>query len=331
MNPVDVTDLQLKVFIHLRMGKAQAQAAQDIGISRGAVSRMARKLVAEGYLTRETSIKPYLYGQGPRASELDAIAVFAEKKVSAANDVAVYGRGVTTTSPTTSRVHTGRVHHCKVRWRVSKIGDKEIINYHDGNVFYELPFLEKTPYLKRRGVTRTKGRLNTPIGEVSVELEETDHKTNFYAHIPEMDLPEEDIANGRWKALCDAKGQEIGNFIQKWGGWKLGLMELCPNWKPEFGFHDPRVFRNAIENYTARNGAGDVWFSGSEGRAELETNKPEYASVMVDLPGSMYELKLQVKELVGIITMLVEGQKGMAEIEAVRLERELAQNGGMPK
>lgn len=331
MNPVDVTTLQQKVFIHLRMGKAQAQAAQDIGITRGAVSRITRKLVADGYLTKETTVKPYLYGQGPRASELDAIAVFAEKKVSASNDVAVYGTGVTTTSPTTSRVHTGRVHHCKVRWRVSKIGDKERINYHDGNVVYELPFLDKVPYLKRRGVSRTKGRLNTPIGEVSVELEETADKTHFYAHIPEIDLPEEDITNGRWKDLCDAKGQEIGNFIQKWGGWKFGLMELCPNWKPEFGFHDPRLFREAISNYTARNAKGDVWFSGSEGRAELETNRPEYASIMVDVPGSMYELKMQIRELNEMIHMLVDGQKGMVELEAIRLEREVAQNGGGPK
>jgi hypothetical protein len=292
---------------------------------------MARKLVAEGYLTRETGIKPYLYGQGPRASELDAIAVFEQKKQSASSDVAVYGTGVTTTSSTTRRVHTGRVHHCKVRWRVSKIGDKEVIHYHDGNVVYELPFLDKSPYLNRRGVIRTKGRLNTPIGEVSVELEETSDKAHFYAHIPEMDLPEEDITNGKWKVLCDSKGQEIGNFIQKWGGWKLGLMELCPNWKPEFGFHDPRLFRNALENFTARSKAKDVWLSGSEGRAEIETNKPEYASIMVDVPGSMYELKIQIQELVGMIHMLVDGQKGMVELEALRLEREVALNGGGPK
>ena len=331
MNEVSVTALQKRVFMALREGKAASKVAADEGVSRGTISRIASKLVEDGFLTLETTVKPYLYGQGPRAAELDKIAVFEKRKHSAANDVAVHATGVTDASNTTSRVHTGRVHHCRVVWNVSKIGDKEVLHFKDDNVRYELPFLEKTPYNTHNGVIRTKGKLNTPYGEVSVELVETPKKTLFHAHIPEMDLPDEQIVNGEWKRLCEGKGQEIGNFIQKWGGWKLGLMELCPNWTPHFGFHDPRLFREAIRNYTAKNSDGSVWFSGSEGRAELETSKPEYASIMVDVPGSMYELKVQIQELVNMVHLLVEGQKRMVELEALRLEREVAQNGGVPK
>ena len=328
---VRVTPLQKKVYIGLREGKAQSLIARENGIPRGTVSRTARMLVTEGYLVRETKVKPYLYGDGPRAKELDAIAVSEVIATSAKNGVSCYGTGVKPVSQETSQVNTAKVHHCKVRWQVSKVGDREVIIYRDENILYELPFLSKTPYLSRRNVQRTKGTLNTPIGKVSMELEETPNQIRLYAHIPEEELPEQMITNGEWRHRCEVKGQEIGTFVQKWGGWKLGLMELCPNWSPHFAIHDPRILRDELNSRTVQNAAKDVWTSGSEGRAELETSRPEYVSVMVDMPGKLYELKLQVTQIGEILDTLIGNEAKFAELETVRQEKELAQNGGVPK
>lgn len=328
---VRLTPLQAKVGAGLREGRAQSLIAKEHGISRPTVSKIARKLVSEGFLTQETTIKPYLYGNGPRAKELDQIAVSEVLTHSAKNGVATYGTSVKPVSKATRQVNGARVHHCKVRWLVNKIGDRERLVFKDGNVVYELPFLDDKPYLNRRNVSRTKGVLSTPVGKVSVELEETPNQVRLYAHIPEEDLPEDMITNGEWKDRCEAKAQEIGNFVQKWGHWQLGLMELCPDWVPHFAVHDPRILRDELRNYTSQNAKGDVWTSGSEGRAELETSRPEYVSVMVDMPGKLYELKMQVSQMLEVLEMLSAGQVRMAEIEAMRLERDIAANGGAIK
>lgn len=331
MSLARVSPLQKKVYLGLREGKAQSMIAKGTGITRGTICKIASRLVSEGFLVKSTSVKPYLYADGPRAKELDQIAVSEAVNHSAKNGVAAYGTGVKPVSPATCQINTSKVHHCKVRWLVHKVGDKERVIFKDGNIVYELPFLDKTPYLSRRNVSRTKGKLNTPVGSVSLELEETSNQTRLYAHIPEEDLPEEMITNGGWKKRCEAKAQEIGNFIQKWGRWELGLMELCPDWIPHFAINDPRILGEELKNYTSQNAKGDVWTSGSEGRSELETSRPEYVQVMVDMPGKLFELKLQVAELVQIVEMLKQGVQGMAEIETIKLEQEVAQKGGASK
>ena len=331
MSLVRVSPLQKKVYLRLREGKAQSLTANELGITRATICKIARRLVFEGFLTKETTVKPYLYGDGPRAKEFDQIAVSEAVNHSANNGVATYGTSVKPVAKATQQVQTAKVHHCKVRWIVNKVGDKEGVIYKAGNVVYELPFLDKSPYLSRRNVIRTKGKLNTPAGEVSIELEETPTRIRLYAHIPEEDLPEDMITSGEWKTRCEAKGQEIGNFIQKWAGWGLGLMELCPAWTPHFAIHDPRILREELRNYTSMNAGRDVWTSGSEGRAELETSRPEYVSVMVDMPGKLYELKLQVTELLEIVNLLKQGVQGIAEVEAINLERDIVEKGGVSK
>ncbi len=52
---------------------------------------------------------------------------------------------------------------------------------------------------------------------------------------------------------------------------------------------------------------------------------------MVDMPGKLYELKLQVEQLVQIIDTLKDGVEGIAEVEAIKLEQEAARNGGVLK
>ncbi|MEM0344098.1 MAG: winged helix-turn-helix domain-containing protein [Thermoplasmata archaeon] len=328
MKTVRISEQQRRVYQMLREGAAQSLVCKRTGLPKGTVSKIASKLVREGYLSRVTKTRPYLYGDGPNAKELDKIIVVKQVSASTSDEVSNHATGVTQVSPGNFVHRTVNGHHVKVRFKVEKLGDTEEIRVRCGDgstVSY--PFLEKRPYLERNGVKRTKGKLHCPPGVLSVELEERPSgELWFYVHLPELKLTREQIQSGEWKEAYKVMGQEAGNWVQRHAGWKLGLIEFT-DWKPHFATEDPRILNTIVGTFTAKNHDGSVWTSDSEGKRELETSRPELASVICDLPGAVYELKLTVGEILQVLEMMVAAESRVAEVEALRLQRETNELG----
>lgn len=284
-------------------------------------------LVREEYLNRETDRRPFLYGPGPRSAELDRIMAKKRTFRSANDEISCNGRSVREISKDVYARRVVNVHHVKVRFLVHKIGDKEFMTVKHEGAVYRVDFLEKEPYLSHNNVTRTRGRLFCPVGELSAELEETPRKIHLYLHLPELELTPEAIQSGEWRTIYEHAGQQAGNWLQKWAGWKLGLMELCPNWKPHFASHDPRILRQVVARSAAQNSDKSVWLSDSQGKAEFETSRMELANVIVDLPGAVYELQLIVSELSMVLKATIENEEHLAELAVLRQQREVAGSG----
>jgi hypothetical protein len=210
-----------------------------------------------------------------------------------------------------------------VKFRFDKLGDTDEIRIRrEDGMAVSLPFLEQRPYLERNGVKRTKGVLCCPPGDLSVELEERPSgELWFYVHLPELMLTRQQLESDDWKEAYKVMGLEAGNWVQRHAGWKLGLLEFT-DWKPHFASEDPRILQTIVGKFTSKNHDGSVWTSDSEGARELETHKPELASIICDLPGAIYELKLEVGEILQVLGMMVEAEEKVAEVEASRLQRE---------
>ena len=324
-----LTELQSRIYCLLREGRSQSYVSRVLKVHKGYVSRVARLLVKEGYLNPETEQRPFLYGPGPRAAELDRLIAARRAQGSLNDEVACDGRGVREVAKNTSAARTVNVHHVKVRFVVLKIGDKEFMRVKHEGAVYNLDFLEKDPYFSHNNVIRTKGVLHCPLGQLTVELEEAPSKAQLYIHLPESELTPESVQSGEWKRIYETIGQEAGNWVQKWAGWELGLMELCPSWKPHFAVHDPRILRHVIAKSTAQNTDQSVWLSDSQGKAEFETHREELAGVIVDLPGAVYELQLVVSELTRVLRATIENEEHLAELAVLRQQREVGGNGVM--
>ena len=269
--------------------------------------------------------KPIIYGQGPRALELDSLIAARRAPASSKAGVHHNGTSVSEVSPKHAKVNLSRAHHIKVRFRVEKVGDQELLRIKDNGSSFEIPFLEERPYFDYRSVQRTKGRLIFPGGICSVELEEGPSGKWLYLHLPELELTKEQRQD--WEQLYAAKAQEGANFIQKYGGWKLGISEFCNRWKPHFSSEDPRILQQIVGKLIAKSSSGDAWLSDSEGRRELEASTPELAQIIVNLPEEVLELKLRVANLIEVLKMMEEAEEKLAILEASRLEKETVMHG----
>ena len=331
MKTVHLTELERKVYELLRSGAAQSLVVKETSIRKGTVSKIASRFVRDGFLSRVTSIQPFMYGDGPRSKELDNIIVTKAVSRSSSAEVSRHATGVNQVSPGNLLSRTVNGHHVKVKFRVEKLGDTEEIRVHlENGATVGLPFLERRPYLERNGVKRTKGVLRCPPGELSVELEERPSgELWFYVHLPQLQLTREQLETDDWKEAYKVMGIEAGNWIQRHAGWKLGLLEFT-DWKPHFASEDPRILQTIVGKFTSQNQDGSVWTSDSEGRRELETSKPQIASVICDLPGAVYELKLTVGEIIQVLGLMVVAEEKIAEVETLRQQREtnmLGMNG----
>lgn len=324
MNGIRLTDEQQRVYLLLREGYAQSLAAKRTGLLKGTVCKIARKLSRDGFLERATDVRPYLYGAGPRSKELDRLIVARKVSTPTPTEVSTNATSVKQISSKTSQVRTVRAHHIKVRFAVEKIGDMELLSTREGDI----PFLEKGPYYDYRSVKRTKGRLHHPGGVCSVELEEGPNQTWFYIHLPEHEMTIEEVPG--WEEKYSKLAQDAANFIQKHGGWKFGLMEFCKRWKQHFSTEDPRLLQQIVGKLTAANHDGTTWLSDSEGRRELETSDPEYAQIIVSIPEALYELKLEMKDLVEITSMIKAAVENLTRAEALEIE-DRAMSGGSVK
>lgn len=320
VNLIGLSEARLRIYKLLREGQSQAQVCHVTELPKTTVLKAARWFVAQGFLVQIGGKKPYIYGAGPRAGELDAIVVTRGAHPSATNGVHHDATSVTKVSPTRDSVNFVRSHHIKVRFRVEKIGDMELLRIKDNGSSVDLPFLEPRPYLDYHNVRRTKGKVPYGKETLSVELEESSAATWFYVHLPELKLTKQELPD--WETRYSAMGQQVANFVQKWGGWQLGMMEFCTAWKPHFSTEDPRILEQIAGKLSGKNHDGTVWLSDSEGRRELETSRPEYASVIMALPEEVYELRLRVSNLLELVKMLVEADEDLAKLEASRIEKE---------
>lgn len=324
MKSIRLTDEQQKVYLLLREGNAQSLVAKKTGMRRGTICKIASRLVRDGYLTRVTTVRPFMYGDGPKASELDRVIVARQVSNPSPDEVSNHATGVSQVSPGSFVHRAVKGHHVKVKFRVDKLGDTDEIKIRrDDGMSVSFPFLEQRPYLQRNGVKRTKGVLSCPPGDLSVELEERPSgELWFYVHLPELQLTRQQLESDEWKEAYKVMGLEAGNWVQRHAGWKLGLLEFT-DWKPHFASEDPRILQTIVGKFTSKNHDGSVWTSDSENRRELETSKPELASIICDLPGAIYELKLEVGEILQVLEMMIMAEEKVAEVEASRLQREM--------
>jgi hypothetical protein len=325
MGILRLSEQRSRIYGLLREGKSQAKIAQITGIGKTTVLKAARWFVKEGFLTTITKEKPYTYDEGPRVKELDNLIASRRATPPAEDGVHHHATSVREVSPAHSKVNTSLAHHIKVRYRVEKIGDMGLLKVKDNGTSCEIPFLDERPYFDYHGVRRTKGALMFQGGVCSVEFEEGPSATWFYIHLPELELTPEQL--NEWEQIYSKKAQEASNFIQKWGGWKFGLMEFCTRWKPHFSTEDRRILERIVGKLSASSASGNVWFSDSEGRRELEASKPELAQIIVALPEEVYELKLRMGSLLEILKMMEEADRALAHLEASRLEHETVEYG----
>lgn len=335
---VRLSPLQLKAFGLLREGYAESAVAQRLGVRRSTVYRIASKCIREGFLVRSTKVKPFLYEPGPRVKEADLFAVSRSSKATTAADVSTCGTGVNHVSTETSQVKTAKTHHVKVKFQVDKVGDTGSLSFEHEGVHYKTPFLEQPPKQYRGGVQRTYGKLDCPFGRLSIELEESPGKgTRLFVHMPELNLTAAQLESDEWIKINMELGQSMGNFIQKWGGWKLGLMEISADWQPHHAVDFP-AFKDVISKHYAKSQDGTVWLSTSPpGSSEIETSDAAKAVMLVEMPdriaklegqdinlkGEVYELKATVLEVIRAIESLAEVEKKEIELRTAEIKAKI--------
>lgn len=330
---VRLSPLQLKAFALLREGYAESAVAQRLGVRRSTVYRIASKCIREGFLVRSTKVKPFLYEPGPRVKEAQLFAVSRSAEQTAADDVSSCGTTVTPVSAETSNVKTAKTHHVKVRFQVDKIGDRGLLRFKHKGVEYDTPFLEQEPKRYRGDVERTYGKLQCPLGSLSIELEESPGKgTRLFIHLPEINHTAEQLRSDEWIKLYMELGQGVGNFIQKWGNWKLGLMEISADWEVHHGVDFP-AFKDIISKHYAKSQDGTVWLSTSPpGSSEIETSDAAKAVMLVEMPdriakleGQDINLKGEVYELEVTVLRVIRAFESLAELEKKEIELRTAE------
>jgi len=268
-------------------------------------------------------VRPFLYDEGPRSAELDAIAVAKRGFSTTDSEVSNQTPGVKQVSKETSVVHTVRGHHTLVRFNITKVGDIEYLKVIANGSSRRLPLLDHLEQ-NRNNVHRRNGRLVLDGESYTVKLEMTPNVNWFYIYLPQKDLTEGKIDS--WEAICTEKAQKVANFIQKHGGWQFGLMEFCKNFKPEFGGTDPRYLKNLVSRQTARSSDGETYLSDSQGRYELETTNPELAKIIVDLPGSVHRLIVRLNVLDEILDRIIADQEKLAQMQLSELEKQTVEH-----
>jgi len=346
---IRITEDRLKVYRMLREGVSQSAIVSKTDLKRSMVWKAARYLVEQGFLEDLSKGTPHTYGPGPRADELDAIVEEHDLNNTADSEVSSDAIGVTQVSSTVQDVATILAHHHRVKFKVEKVGDREILKVpkEDGSLV-QIPFLEHQPYQNNlRGVTRTKGKIKFNGFALSVELEETAKGEMFYIYGPRKDFTRQQLLDDpevydKWVV---AQCLDSANFVSKWGGWRFGLPELC-DWIPHYASDDKRVFGKANTKFTASE--GDVWTSNSEGRSEIETSDPRLAPYIPKIPEQLknlteqvgelkddrsldrevlLELRMSMREVIELWKMQLEANRLQAEVATEEQERRITANG----
>ncbi len=313
--------------------------AEILDKSAPTVHHHAARLEEEDYVQRvEGTSNPILYEKGAEGKDLDKVIAarnlgtnirsYATGVTSAAEDSKGEGPDNTPedSDPTVKQPSKGeaeipkaKVHHLKFKLKVNKVGDKEVLNGHNGHQFQFL-----TKYFDRRNVERWKGKVPYEDKWVSVEYEETPNHQNFYIYPPELNLSADELNN--YEEIAADICCKIAGYIQKHGGWDFGFPELT-NWQRHVAVDSPELMKGIAEKYFVESDDGKTWSSSSEGRSEVETSDIEYAKVMLEMPGEVVSMKTEIKDLRENMQLIVDTLKQMEEAH----ERSARLNGHIVK
>ena len=306
-------------------GLSQSQIAATKGYGKSTICQAASWLEGQGFISKLTKGTPRLYGPGPRYNIVREIVERIGSETSTLTEMPAHATGVTRISKSTYKVNTLTSHHIKARARVEKIGDREYLCVGEGGERVRMPFLESAPYLDHNNVQRYRGSLTIGGERFSMELEETIRRSTLYVHLPSRELTQAEAPG--WKRIFTEIAQRAFDFVTKWGGWKLGEVELCKNWKPHFASEESRLLGYRLNGITASSPDGSVWLSNSGGSREIETSEPEYAQFICSLPESYLDMSRRVSVLLEFSRKLLETIENLMKIEASRLEKELVHAG----
>ncbi|QLH75000.1 MAG: hypothetical protein HPY73_05795 [Methanomassiliicoccales archaeon] len=315
------SDTELKVYGLLLEKVPQTSIAKALKIDKSRVSRIVKKLVEGKYLVEELSKGVKFYTKGPNGSILDQLILSRQLQIDA--------RSVTPVALDPER-NTVLVHHLLYRLHVVKEGDIPQISEKlpDGRTLVR-PFLRPEG---RKHHNRELWHGQVPYYDkfVTVKYERTPKVQWFYIYPPEMEMTPDEVRARRWDEIAKTVCMEISAYVQRHGGWQFGLPEIVESWKPHFAFRSP-VFKNFSDAMFTKSQDGKVWLSDSEGNAELEASDPEYGALLVELPGQVIRVKMEMRDVQAALVAMAEALNASRRLsedltaELIQVKAKLAQ------
>jgi len=304
-------ETRLRVYALLSEGNAQARVAELLGLSPGTINYHATKLEAGGYILRvKGTSNPVLYEKGSKGTDLDKVIV--------ASNIRINATGVKISSKQVSGIPKAIVHHLKLKLNVIKEGDIERIRYPDGST---RQFLEQ--FQDYRNVKRWKGQIHWKDRLITCEYEVTSPKGRegtgtLYIYPPTLELAKDEVND--YEKLAADFCIKVAVFLQRYAGWELGVPELT-NWQRHFAVDSPEIFKELVKKYFLKSKDGKVWTSCSEDRSEIEFDDIDYLKLWLEMPGEVYTIKLELRNLVEdfhqIAEALKEARNAMTEVARI--------------
>lgn len=296
-------EVELKIYGLLAEGTPQAIVVKTLKADKSKVSRVAQKLVDGRFLICAVKKGVKIYKKGAEGKLLDDEIL--------KRSLSLCAPSVTPFSPKNAE-RTALVHHMKYRLKVLKEGDLEKIIEDRNGRRLEHRFLRKKKPLN--GMEQWGGQLPYHDQFVTVELQKTAQGAWLYVHAPKVRLTAKEIGANKHEEYGKTVCMDISAFVSRWGGWQLGLPEYCQNWKPHFGFDHP-MLEGYADKMFARSQDGSTWLSDSEGATELETDKPHIAQVLVELPGEVIRLKVDMRHIADALLSMAEAVRAAKSLD----------------
>jgi hypothetical protein len=279
-------DTELRIYGLAIEKVPQAIIAKTLSISTSKVSRTISKLRGEDYLREEIDKGVKIYKKGEKSKILDRLIANRQLQIDA--------RSVMPIAPNADQ-NLIIVHHLLYRLSVVKEGALDrIVEVDDKG--REVPHRFLQPESKYHNREVFKGQVPYADEWVTVKYERTAKRRYLYVYIPEIRQTPEEVRAKKWDEMAKTVCMDISKYVQRWGGWQLGLPEIVEKWKPHFAFRS-QVFKNFSDLMFTKSQDGQVWLSDSEGTTELEASDPEIGALLVELPGQVIRISMDMKEV----------------------------------
>ena len=320
------------------VGMCVTSIAQKLVISKQAIDKHAKSRERDGIISRMPgALSPVLYKRGPRSNTLDVIIINQESTIHDGNvsvnhdrltDDAPSADAIPDPSPPISEPATCRVHiNGRVIFQVLRQGDMGAIRIpRPDDRELKVRIFESDPYLDQNGVQMWKGSIPYDGGQVSVQYLESAKRKILYVWPPQCELVPEQFKQA--PEIMEARAQEAVNILQKYGGWKLGLLQF--QGKIEYASTDERFLAMFPADGKISSGSS-LWIDRSMGTPEGETDDPQvaydihaYAKATKEIRagiGQLRELNERSDLLIEITGKLEIAVERVAAIEATLVER----------
>ena len=323
------SETRRKVYALLIGGRTAGSIARLLNIKPATISYHVSQLLASGYIVKDChgSVssrrggKVAFYRKGPESALLDALIGDSVRGLTESD-----GSGVT--SPPIQLegdkpgdkvvIPTANVHHFKLKLRVIKRGDLEVIlEQQDDGTMKAVPFLKL--YFDYHNVRRWKGGLAYEGGRVAIELEETPTQETLYIYPPAVELTVQQIEEGQDSRRPVEVCVKIAHYLEAKGGWKLGTPQET-DWQVHYGIDDPVGMGRIAQKYFFQTADKRAWTSNSDGKEEYETSDPLLAQLKLTLPDRVINLDFRVNQLFSTVETLAAAVHNIADIERVVAE-----------